>query len=164
MRKTICFSSVFVIGRLIGLSYYAGCILLLKCNFIDYKRSININSCFMRKLIPARVRASALFFFCAVCAAGSKHKHTYRIIHRIIHQEVHPCAFSKRMTHDIFALLYLDITIPVKILNCHLFTEDDKNYISVSRAALIAENNTIIKYFLSRQEKKKITSCVYDKL
>lgn len=135
---------------LIGLSYYAGCILLLKCNFIDCERSININFCFMRKIIFARVCASA-FFFQAVCTAGSKYKHTYRIIHR----KVYLCAFSKRTTHDIFALLYLDITIPVKILAVTYSLKATKLHLSelsndINRHA---ESSTIMKHFLIRKIK-----------
>jgi len=77
-------SQVYSCRSLIGLSYYAGCILLLKCNFIDCERSININSCFMRKIIPARIRASAFFYISAVRAAGSKHKHTTGLSRRCI--------------------------------------------------------------------------------
>lgn len=139
-------SQVYSYNRsLIGLSYYTGYILLLKCNFIDCVRGILISTPVLWERLSPRGSAHPHFFFCIVYAAGSKHKHT----HRIIHREVHPCAFSKQTIHDIFALLYLD-TIPVKIpVTCSL--KAIKLHLSVSRATTIsrhAESDTVTKSFL----------------
>lgn len=87
----------------------------------------------MRKIIPARVRVST-FFFCAVCAAGSKHNiptglSTVRCI-------------RVRFPHDTFALLYFDIMIPVKILAVTYLLKAIKLHLGEPSNA---ESSTVIK-------------------
>lgn len=102
-------SQVYSCNRLlIGLSYYAGCILLLKCNFIDCERSININFCFMRKIIPLRGSAThprSFFSFFFAPSAQRKRKHTNTLAGLSAVRCICIYTFSKRTKHSIFTFL-----------------------------------------------------------